>query len=61
MMLGGDTWHVEEAFGAIGGARRLIGEVLEKKVAAGYFNAKDAERLAVKIFRENARAFFKLG
>jgi hypothetical protein len=60
MMLGGDTWHAEEAYGAISGARRLITEALERKVEEGYFKARDAERLAVKILRENAKAFFAL-
>ncbi len=60
MMLGGDNWHVEETFGAFQVARRLISEVLEEKVAAGYFLRADAERLARRIFRENALAFFGL-
>ncbi|MGA2762884.1 MAG: amidohydrolase family protein [Spirochaetia bacterium] len=60
MMIGGDTWHAEEAYGAISGARRLIGEVLESKVASGYFGRRDAERLARKVLRENASAFFRL-
>jgi hypothetical protein len=38
----------------------LIGEVLEEKVAAGYFGLADAQRLASKILRENALGFFKL-
>ncbi len=61
MMLGGDTWHAEEAYGAIRSARRLIAEALERKVETGYFTGRDAERLAVRIFRENAKAFFRLG
>ena len=60
MMIGGDTWHAEEAYGAISGARTLIGEVLESKVASGYFGRRDAERLAGKVLRENASAFFRL-
>jgi len=61
MMLGGDTWHAEEAYGAIGGARRLIVESLDSMVRAGSFRRRDAERLAVRILRENARSFFGLG
>jgi hypothetical protein len=38
----------------------LIGEVLEEKLAAGYFREEDAQRLATKILRENAIAFFGL-
>ena len=60
MMLGGDNWHVEETYGTMQLARRLIGEVLEEKVRAGYFGAADARRLAAKILRENAIGFFKL-
>jgi uncharacterized protein len=61
MMLGGDTWHAEEAFGAITGVRQLISWILEDKIAGGYFGRRDAERLAQKILRENARSFFSLG
>ena len=60
MMLGGDTWHVEEAYGAIRSARRLVGESLEQCVQAGQFRAADAERLARKIFHDNAASFFGL-
>ncbi len=58
MMLGGDNWHAEETFGAMKTARRLMGAVLEEKVAAGYFTGEDARRLARKICSENARKFF---
>lgn len=61
MMIGGDNWHVEETFGTIRLARRLIGEVLEEKVQSGYFAPEDAERLAVKLLRGNALEFFRLG
>ena len=60
MMIGGDNWHVEETYGTLQLARQLIGEVLEEKVAAGYCGVEDAQRLAAKILRENALAFFKL-
>ena len=60
MMIGGDCLHVEESYAAIREARRLIGEVLEEKVASGYFRPRDAERLAPKILRDNARRFFNL-
>ena len=53
MMIGGDNWHVEETYGAVGLFRRLIGEVLQEKVDNGYFTADDARRLARKIFSEN--------
>jgi uncharacterized protein len=61
MMLGGDNWHVEETYGALTLARRLIGEVLEEKLGAGYFQPAEAERLGAKILRENALRFFRLG
>jgi len=60
MMLGGDTWHAEEAYGAIGQVRRLIVETLESCVRQGQFRYQDAERLSRKILRDNARAFFRL-
>jgi len=60
MMIGGDNWHVEETCGTMKLARQLIGEVLEEKVTTSYFRNDDAERLARKILRENAIAFFKL-
>ena len=60
LMLGGDNWHVEETYGALRLARRLLGEVLEEKVAAGYFGPSDAARLARRILRENALQFFRL-
>jgi hypothetical protein len=60
MMFGGDTWHVEETFATLQSARREIGAVLEEKVRCGYFGRDAAERLARRILRENARAFFRL-
>jgi uncharacterized protein len=60
LMIGGDNWHVEETYGTLKLARRLIGEVLEEKVGAGYFGPADARRLAARILRENALRFFKL-
>ena len=60
MMLGGDNWHVEETYGTVKLARQLISDVLQEKIEAGYFRAADAERLAKKIFRENALRFFNL-
>ena len=58
MMIGGDNWHVEETYGAIGVMRRLIGEVLQEKVDSGYFTMDDGRRLARKILSENASRFF---
>ncbi len=60
MMLGGDNWHVEETYGAMQTARRLIAEVLEEKLASGYFSRATAERLARRILHDNAREFFRL-
>jgi hypothetical protein len=60
MMLGGDTWHAEEAYGAICGARELIGRSLDELVREGGFGRRDAERLAEKILHDNAERFFKL-
>ena len=60
MMLGGDTWHVEEMFGAIGLARKLIAETLDSCVREGQFGYHDAERLSRKILHDNAAGFFRL-
>ena len=60
MMVGGDNWHVEETFGTMGTVRRLLGEVLEEKRAAGYFRERDGIRLAEKILRTNAIEFFRV-
>ena len=60
-MIGGDNWHVEETYGALTLARRLLAEVLDEKIADGYFSRKDAERLAEKVLRGNAIRFFNLG
>jgi hypothetical protein len=60
MMLGGDNWHIEETYGTLKLARRLVGEVLEQKIGEKYFGPEAAERLAKKIFRTNALEFFKL-
>ncbi len=60
MMLGGDSWHAEEAYGAIRGARELIAGSLEAMVREGSFRRRAAERLAVKILHDNAQGFFGL-
>ena len=60
MMFGGDNWHVEETYGTIKLARRLLAEVLQEKLDQGYFQLHDAQRLAKKILRDNALAFFRL-
>ncbi len=60
LMLGGDNWHVEETYGAMQTARRLIAEVLEEKLAGGYFSDATAERLARRMLQDNARKFFRL-
>ena len=50
LMLGGDSWHVEESYGAIALARRLIGEVLQEKVAA------DPARQRTRLLRDGLSA-----
>ncbi len=60
MMLGGDSWHAEEAYGAIRGARELIGGSLDALVREGSLRRRDAERLALKILHRNAESFFRL-
>ena len=59
LMLGGDSWHVEESYGAITAARRLIGEVLQEKVDDGYLDEGGARRLARRILHANAQDFFE--
>lgn len=58
LMLGGDAWHVEESYGALALARRLIGEVLRERVQARFLSEEGCRRLARRILHENARAFF---
>jgi hypothetical protein len=60
MMLGGDNWHVEETFGAITSARKLIAQVLDQCVREGEFLRGDAERLGTRILHENAASFFAI-
>jgi hypothetical protein len=60
MMLGGDSWHAEESYGAVMLARRLIAEVLAERVAGGRLDVEGAQRLARRILSENARKFFGL-
>jgi hypothetical protein len=60
MMIGGDNWHAEETYGTLKLARKLIGEVLNEKVQAGYFRVDEAKRLARRILHENAVGFFGL-
>ncbi len=61
LMLGGDAWHVEESYGALGLGRRLIGEVLHERIQARFLREEGARRLARRILHENARAFFRHG
>src|SRR6185503_10073769 len=58
LMFGGDAWHVEESYGALALARRLIGEVLHERMQARFLNEEGSRRLARRILHENARAFF---
>lgn len=58
MMLGGDCWHIEESYGALRLARRLIGEVLDERIRTGFLDGDGARRLARRILHENARSFF---
>jgi hypothetical protein len=60
MMIGGDNWHVEETYGTMKLARQLIADVLQEKVADGYFGLDRAKDFASAILRENAIRFFKL-
>lgn len=59
MMLGGDAWHVEESYGALALARRLIAEVLDERMEARFLSKEGARRLARRILHENGRAFFE--
>jgi uncharacterized protein len=58
LMFGGDSWHPEESYGALALGRRVVSDVLQEKLDAGYLDAAGAQRLARRILHENAREFF---
>jgi len=60
LMLGGDNWHVEETYGTLQLARRLLTEVFGERIRQRTLTVAQANRLAVRILRSNAEAFFRL-
>ncbi len=58
--VGGDSNYVEGAYGHCNRARRIVSDVLGAKVAQGYFTEGEAEWVAGRILRENARELFKI-
>ena len=58
LMLGGDSWHPEESYGALALGRRVVADVLQEKLDDGYLDEAGARRLAGRILHENARTFF---
>ncbi len=61
MMLGGDTWHVEETCATMTRFRELFSEVMDEKIRDRYFSARDAERLKRRVYHRNAIEFFRWG
>ncbi len=61
MMLGGDTWHVEETCATMTRFRELFSEVMDEKIRDRYFSARDAERLQRRVYHRNAIEFFRWG
>ena len=50
---GSDCWTAEESTGAIMAWRDVVVDVLAEKVADGYINLADAEKLVAMLMREN--------
>jgi uncharacterized protein len=59
--VGGDSNYVEGAYGHCRLARRIVGEVLARKVESGYFAEDEAVWVGRRVLRENAAAFYGLG
>jgi hypothetical protein len=59
-MWGGDAHRAECVHGHWLVAQEVVCDVLAGKVAAGILPAESAKRIAAGIFRENARAFFRI-
>ncbi len=58
--VGGDSNYAEGAYGHCNRARRTACDVLRAKVAQGYFTEAEAEEMATRILRENARELFRI-
>ncbi|HHV61185.1 MAG TPA: amidohydrolase family protein [Firmicutes bacterium] len=57
---GGDTWTVEECFGAVIAAKHVIAQALADKVVDGYFDLEIAIDVAKRILRVNAEELYRL-
>jgi len=57
---GGDCFNIELFYGAMLFSKRVVAEVLAKKVAAGCFSLPTAVDLGGNIFRENALKLYRL-
>jgi len=60
LAVGGDSNYVEGAFGHCTIARRVVSDVLSRKVAGDYLTSAEAHWLAKRLLRENARELFRL-
>lgn len=60
LMWGGDSYRVEEAYGASCLAREVVGSVLADRIDRGDMDLERAMTVARAIFCENAREFFAL-
>lgn len=60
MAFGGDQRCVENTYGNLKVAKKVIGDVLIEKVSSGYFTEQEACRVARMILLENPLAFYKL-
>jgi predicted TIM-barrel fold metal-dependent hydrolase len=60
MAFGGDQRCVENTYGNLMVAKKIIGDVLTAKVESGYFTEKEACSIARMILLENPKAFYKL-
>ena len=58
---GGDYTIVEGALGHAIITRQVVANVLEEKIARGYFSVSEAQDFAAKILSQNAREFYAIG
>ena len=60
ILWGGDCHLIEESAGSLDYALDVVSEVLAERVCRGLLNEERALNILDGIFRENARALFKL-
>jgi uncharacterized protein len=57
---GGDSHFIEESVGSLEIAKDVVAEVLANRVTRGFLSESLAREIATAIFRNNARAYFRL-